>query len=134
MGSLRRSWSSCWSSSGLRGLRGRLLAWSGGLVWYALQPVAPPRLMPMADGGMADSDPEAVWILQGWAFMYKKAFWTQPRIRGRPVGHDDTVEDRAAGAPRVPRQAETITVASSASAPPHATCLSSDTRFLAAGR
>jgi alpha-N-acetylglucosaminidase len=31
--------------------------------------------------GMADSDPEAIWVLQGWAFMFKRAFWTQPRIR-----------------------------------------------------
>jgi alpha-N-acetylglucosaminidase len=30
--------------------------------------------------GMSQSDPEAVWILQGWAFMYKRSFWTQPRI------------------------------------------------------
>jgi alpha-N-acetylglucosaminidase len=31
--------------------------------------------------GMADSDPEAIWVLQGWAFMFRKTFWTQPRIR-----------------------------------------------------
>lgn len=31
-------------------------------------------------GGMADSDPQAVWVLQGWAFMYKRSFWIQPRI------------------------------------------------------
>ncbi len=30
--------------------------------------------------GMAESDPQAVWVLQGWAFMYQKSFWTQPRI------------------------------------------------------
>ena len=30
--------------------------------------------------GMAKSDPQAVWVLQGWAFMYQKSFWTQPRI------------------------------------------------------
>jgi alpha-N-acetylglucosaminidase len=30
--------------------------------------------------GMAKSDPEAVWVLQGWAFMFGKKFWTQPRI------------------------------------------------------
>ncbi|MCL4203952.1 MAG: family 20 glycosylhydrolase [Pirellulaceae bacterium] len=30
--------------------------------------------------GMAKTDPQAVWVLQGWAFMYKQAFWTQPRI------------------------------------------------------
>ncbi len=31
--------------------------------------------------GMAKSDPKAVWVLQGWAFMYQRAFWTQPRFR-----------------------------------------------------
>jgi alpha-N-acetylglucosaminidase len=31
--------------------------------------------------GMAKSDPQAVWVLQGWAFMYQQRFWTQPRIR-----------------------------------------------------
>lgn len=31
--------------------------------------------------GMSSSDPEAVWVLQGWAFMYKRSFWTQPRIQ-----------------------------------------------------
>ena len=31
--------------------------------------------------GMSKSDPEAVWVLQGWAFMYKRSFWTQPRIQ-----------------------------------------------------
>ncbi|NQV36174.1 MAG: alpha-N-acetylglucosaminidase, partial [Phycisphaeraceae bacterium] len=30
--------------------------------------------------GMARNDPQAVWVLQGWAFMYKRSFWTQPRI------------------------------------------------------
>jgi len=30
--------------------------------------------------GMAASDPEAVWVLQGWAFMYNRQFWTQPRF------------------------------------------------------
>lgn len=30
--------------------------------------------------GMADSDPQAVWVLQGWAFMNKRSFWTQPRF------------------------------------------------------
>ena len=32
-----------------------LLAWAGGLVWYATQPVAPPRLVPRAHGGLPDS-------------------------------------------------------------------------------
>ncbi len=31
--------------------------------------------------GMADSDPEAVWVLQGWAFMFRRNFWTNPRVR-----------------------------------------------------
>ena len=31
--------------------------------------------------GMAKSNPQAVWVLQGWAFMYKSAFWTPPRIK-----------------------------------------------------
>jgi alpha-N-acetylglucosaminidase len=30
--------------------------------------------------GMAKTDPQAVWVLQGWAFMNKRSFWTQPRI------------------------------------------------------
>ncbi|MFV1964052.1 MAG: alpha-N-acetylglucosaminidase TIM-barrel domain-containing protein [Pirellulaceae bacterium] len=30
--------------------------------------------------GMADHDPQAVWVLQGWTFMFKRTFWTQPRI------------------------------------------------------
>ena len=30
--------------------------------------------------GMVDSDPQAVWVLQGWAFMFNRQFWTQPRI------------------------------------------------------
>ncbi|MHC4117085.1 MAG: alpha-N-acetylglucosaminidase TIM-barrel domain-containing protein [Planctomycetota bacterium] len=31
--------------------------------------------------GMAKSDPQAVWVLQGWAFMCKRSFWTQPRFK-----------------------------------------------------
>lgn len=31
-------------------------------------------------GGMQARDPDAVWVLQGWAFMDKREFWTQPRI------------------------------------------------------
>ena len=31
--------------------------------------------------GMAESDPKAVWVLQGWAFMYQDEFWTQPRMK-----------------------------------------------------
>lgn len=31
-------------------------------------------------GGLADSDSEAVWVLQGWPFHYNKSFWTPPRL------------------------------------------------------
>jgi alpha-N-acetylglucosaminidase len=31
--------------------------------------------------GMAASDPQAVWVLQGWTFSFKPSFWTQPRIK-----------------------------------------------------
>ena len=31
--------------------------------------------------GMAKTDPQAVWVLQGWPFMYKRSFWTQPRFK-----------------------------------------------------
>lgn len=31
--------------------------------------------------GMAASDPRAVWVLQGWAFMNQRQFWTQPRFK-----------------------------------------------------
>ncbi len=30
--------------------------------------------------GMAQHDPRAVWVLQGWTFMFRRSFWTQPRI------------------------------------------------------
>ena len=30
--------------------------------------------------GMHASDPQAIWVLQGWAFMDKRAFWTPPRL------------------------------------------------------
>jgi alpha-N-acetylglucosaminidase len=30
--------------------------------------------------GMAKTDPEAVWVLQGWTFFNQAQFWTQPRI------------------------------------------------------
>ena len=39
--------------------------------------------------GMAASDPEAVWVLQGWAFMYKRDFWTQPRFKAFLDAIDD---------------------------------------------
>lgn len=29
--------------------------------------------------GMANSDPQALWILQGWTFFNQAAFWTEPR-------------------------------------------------------
>ena len=31
--------------------------------------------------GLVANDPEAVWVLQGWAFMFNRDFWTQPRIK-----------------------------------------------------
>ena len=31
--------------------------------------------------GMAASDPQTVWVLQGWPFMNKRQFWTQPRFK-----------------------------------------------------
>jgi alpha-N-acetylglucosaminidase len=30
--------------------------------------------------GMAKTDPEAIWVLQGWTFYYQTKFWSQPRI------------------------------------------------------
>jgi alpha-N-acetylglucosaminidase len=30
--------------------------------------------------GMNRTDPEAVWVLQGWPFFYARDFWTQPRV------------------------------------------------------
>ncbi len=30
--------------------------------------------------GMAEADPQAVWVLQGWTFYNQAKFWTQPRI------------------------------------------------------
>ncbi|MBM4095004.1 MAG: alpha-N-acetylglucosaminidase, partial [Planctomycetes bacterium] len=43
--------------------------------------------------GMIDSDPRAVWVLQGWAFMFHRQFWTQDRIRAflDAVPHDRMV-------------------------------------------
>ena len=51
--------------------------------------MTPPRgeLKDLADlsraiyDGMAKTDPQALWLLQGWTFSYKRSFWTQPRIR-----------------------------------------------------
>jgi len=31
--------------------------------------------------GMAETDPQAVWVLQGWTFFNQRRFWTQPRVR-----------------------------------------------------
>ncbi len=31
-------------------------------------------------GGMTATDPDAIWVLQGWPFYFARAFWTQPRI------------------------------------------------------
>ena len=30
--------------------------------------------------GLAQTDPQAVWVLQGWPFFFARQFWTQPRI------------------------------------------------------
>ena len=30
--------------------------------------------------GLAQVDPQAIWVLQGWTFFNQAAFWTQPRI------------------------------------------------------
>lgn len=38
------------------------------------------RLSRAIYAGMANADPQAVWVLQGWAFMFHRDFWTQPRI------------------------------------------------------
>ncbi|MDY0168911.1 MAG: alpha-N-acetylglucosaminidase TIM-barrel domain-containing protein [Thermoguttaceae bacterium] len=39
------------------------------------------RLSRAIYGGMVESDPAAVWVLQGWAFMYHRKFWTDPRVQ-----------------------------------------------------
>jgi alpha-N-acetylglucosaminidase len=39
------------------------------------------RLSRAIYAGMTKSDPDAVWVLQGWPFMYKRSFWTQPRFK-----------------------------------------------------
>ncbi len=39
--------------------------------------------------GMAASDQRAVWVLQGWAFMYQRSFWTQPRFQAFLDAIDD---------------------------------------------
>jgi alpha-N-acetylglucosaminidase len=31
--------------------------------------------------GMREADPEAVWILQGWPFHYRRTYWTPERVR-----------------------------------------------------
>ncbi|RPJ29102.1 MAG: alpha-N-acetylglucosaminidase, partial [Planctomycetaceae bacterium] len=42
---------------------------------------------------LAKSDPQAVWVLQGWAFMNQRHFWTQPRFKAflDAVPHDRMV-------------------------------------------
>ena len=32
-------------------------------------------------GGMAQHDPQAVWVLQTWNFSYQRSFWTDLRIK-----------------------------------------------------
>ena len=39
--------------------------------------------------GMAKTDPQAVWVLQGWTFSFKRSFWTQPRIQAFLEAVDD---------------------------------------------
>lgn len=39
--------------------------------------------------GMRASDPEAIWVLQGWAFMNQRDFWTQERIEAFLQGVPD---------------------------------------------
>lgn len=40
--------------------------------------------------GLAQTDPRAVWVLQGWPFFFARQFWTQPRIEAvlDPVPND----------------------------------------------
>ncbi len=40
--------------------------------------------------GLAHTDPQAVWVLQGWPFFFARQFWTQPRIEAvlDPVPND----------------------------------------------
>jgi alpha-N-acetylglucosaminidase len=35
------------------------------------------RLSRAIYNGMTKTEPQAVWVLQGWPFMYKRSFWTQ---------------------------------------------------------
>ena len=39
--------------------------------------------------GMAKTDPQAVWVLQGWTFMNQRSFWTQPRFKAFLDAIDD---------------------------------------------
>ena len=32
--------------------------------------------------GMANTDQQAIWVIQGWPFMIQQQFWTQPRLKG----------------------------------------------------
>jgi alpha-N-acetylglucosaminidase len=39
--------------------------------------------------GMATTDPQAVWVLQGWTFMNRRSFWSQPRFKAFLDAIDD---------------------------------------------
>ncbi len=43
--------------------------------------------------GMAQHDPQAVWVLQTWNFSYQRKFWTQPRIAAylNAVNHEQMI-------------------------------------------
>ena len=51
--------------------------------------------------GMAQVDPQAVWVLQGWTFFNQGQFWTQPRIEAFSGG---SARFSNAGARPVPRR------------------------------
>ena len=38
---------------------------------------------------MAEYDPKAVWVMQGWLFYYNGAFWKEPEIRALFSGVPD---------------------------------------------
>ena len=45
--------------------------------------------------GMAATDPQAVWVLQGWTFFFARNFWTQPRIEAVLAPVPDDADARA---------------------------------------
>ena len=51
--------------------------------------------------GMAQADPQAIWLLQGWTFMNQGQFWSQERIK---AFLDAVPNERHAGARSVLRQ------------------------------